>query len=265
MKQYIVLIVVGIIAGNITGLIGASGVSVIVPAIVFLGYLPSQAIGASLFIDTVASLIVAWTYYQNKHVKIKESIGIAVGSVLGAQVGSLISPKIPALGLNSAFSVFLLLSAAIFWFRGKYGIQKAKSIEERHTKISSFLHDNRKPLGWALGFLTGITSGILGTSGGLMILLILVILMRYEMHEAIGTSTLIMAFTAASGAIGHALSSDLPIGVAMIGAIGTVIGGRIAAKYANRISEKVLCRIAAIVFFALSAAMFMINKRFIVL
>lgn len=262
MRKYILILLVGIVAGNITGIIGASGVSVVVPAIVLLGYSPSKAIGASLFVDTIASLIVSWTYYQHKNLVVKQGIWIAVGSVAGAQVGSLLSPIIPEIGLNSAFSVFLLLSAGIFWIRGKYGLVLTAKASRKYEKIIGFLQRKARIFGLLLGLLTGITSGILGTGGGVMILLILVIIMRFSMHEGIGTSTLIMAFTAGSAAIGHWVTGDLPFDIAVAGSVGTIVGGRLAAKYANKVSEKVLCMAATIVFVGLAIAMIVINKRF---
>jgi len=57
-----------------------------------------------------------------------------------------------------------------------------------------------------------------------MILLILVFLLEYSMHEGVGTSTFIMAFTAASGAIGHAFTGNLPLEAAVLSGLGTVIG-----------------------------------------
>jgi uncharacterized membrane protein YfcA len=259
---YFIIFLIGIVAGNVTGIIGASGVAVVVPAFVLLGYAPSKAIGASLFIDTIASLIVSWTYYQNKNLVIKKAIWIAVGSMIGAQIGSLLSPFIPDMGLNSAFSAFLFISAAIFWLRGKYGMLPTENEGRRYFKIIKYLQKNEKFFGILLGFLTGIMSGIIGTGGGVMILLILVIIMGFTMHEGIGTSTLIMAFTAGSGAIGHALSSDLPIDVAIIGSIGTIVGGRIAAKFANKIDDKILSKVAVGLFIVLGISMLIITRKF---
>jgi len=83
----------------------------------------------------------------------------------------------------------------------------------------------------------------------------LVFVMQYRLHEGIGTSTLIMAVTAASGAAGHALSSDLPLKAALLGAAGTLIGGRLAAVFANRVGEKLLSRVVAGVFVVLAVVM----------
>jgi len=76
---------------------------VIVPGLVMLGYGAADAIGASLFADTVASLVVSWTYYQAGNVNLRQGWWIAVGSILGAQVGSYISPHIAESSLGGSF------------------------------------------------------------------------------------------------------------------------------------------------------------------
>jgi uncharacterized membrane protein YfcA len=257
--EYLLVLLIGCVAGIVTGLIGASGVMVVVPALALLGYSTSDAIGASLFIDTVASLVVAWTYYQNKHLNLKQGIWITIGSVTGAQIGSLISPSIPDVGLSSAFSIFLVITALIFWFRGARGVTpdlKSDDSAAPESRVLKLLRSNVIVSGLLLGVLVGIVTGLLGAGGGVMILLILVFIMQYEMHEGIGTSTLIMAFTAASGAIGHAVSSSLPLQAAIYGAVGTVIGGRFAARFANRVNESVLSKVVGGVFAVLAVVMF---------
>lgn len=282
--EYVLILLIGCVAGVVTGLIGASGVMIVVPALVVLGYSVPDAIGASLFINTVAALIVAWTFYQNGNLNLKQGIWIAAGSVVGAQVGSFIAPSIPDVGLGSAFSIFLLISAVTFLIKGiKTETSKTNvlasfdttdnqpsfddtnpttqpSSDDTNTAtqmsfILRLLRDNVILSGLLLGFLVGILCGLIGAGGGVMILLILVFIMQYSLHEGIGTSTLIMAFTAASGTIGHALTSNLPLNASLIGSAGTIVGGRFAARFANKINEKALSMVVGGLFVVLAIAM----------
>ncbi|MCP5452547.1 MAG: sulfite exporter TauE/SafE family protein [Spirochaetaceae bacterium] len=266
--NHLILIAIGVVAGALTGLIGASGVMLVVPAFVMLGIATSDAIGASLFIDAVASLVVAWTYYQNKNLVLRDGIWISIGAVAGAQVGSLLSPLVPEVGLSNSFSVFLLVSGFAFWFKGSHSLIKldgrdedAEQGDDGDPAFLVRLRAHPAASGLCLGLLVGVISGLLGAGGGIMILLILLFVMRFTLHEGIGTSTLIMAFTAASGAAGHALSSNLPMRPALLGAVGTVVGGRLAARYANRVDEKVLSKVVAVLFVALGVAMLLIERR----
>jgi len=174
-----------------------------------LGYGAADAIGASLFADTMASLVVSWTYYKAGNLNLKQGWWIALGSIAGAQLGSFISPHISEGGLGSSFGIFLLLTAVIFLIRGYRKVPAIPNADEQsQNQPNAFVRLLRRNVvvsGLILGFLVGIISGLLGAGGGVMILLILVFLLEYSMHEGVGTSTFIMAFTAASGAIGMLL------------------------------------------------------------
>jgi len=223
-----------------------------------LGYGAADAIGASLFADTVASLVVSWTYYQAGNVNLSQGWWIAVGSVLGAQVGSFISPHIAESSLGGSFGIFLIITAVIFALRGMGTVIPVNGQPVAKGEPNKFLKALRKNVvlsSLILGFLVGIISGLLGAGGGVMILLILVFLLEYSMHEGVGTSTFIMAFTAASGAIGHAFTGNLPLGAAVLSGLGTVIGGRFAARFANRVNEKVLSYIVGAIFGILGVTM----------
>ncbi len=272
-----VTLLIGFAAGIVTGLIGASGVMVIVPGLTMLGHPAADAIGASLFADTLASLVVAWTYYRNGNLNLKQGWWIAVGSVLGAQLGSIVSPYIPDAGLGNSFGIFLILTAAIFWLRsrkkavpadeeraaGEREEKDAEDLEEhigeesaqKENVVLRILRKNVVISSLVLGMLVGVVSGLMGAGGGVAILLILVFVLKYKMHEGVGTSTLIMAFTAASGALGHAVTGNLPIMAALYSALGTVVGGRISARYANKVNEATLSRIVGAIFCILGIMM----------
>ncbi|MBS7270322.1 MAG: sulfite exporter TauE/SafE family protein, partial [Candidatus Freyarchaeota archaeon] len=72
---------------------------------------------------------------------------------------------------------------------------------------------------------------------------------------AIGTSTLIMAITATSGAIGYSLNGNINLIIAVIVGAGTILGGRVGAIYANRATEETLAKIVGIIFMVLGVAM----------
>ncbi|MBS7280977.1 MAG: sulfite exporter TauE/SafE family protein, partial [Candidatus Freyarchaeota archaeon] len=70
---------------------------------------------------------------------------------------------------------------------------------------------------------------VLGAGGGVMFLLVLIFVLKYPIHGAIGTSTLIMAITATSGAIGYSLNGNINLIIAVIVGAGTILGGRVGA------------------------------------
>jgi uncharacterized membrane protein YfcA len=258
------LIAVGLCSGGVTGLIGASGVLIVVPALTLLFGLPIHtAIGTSLAVDVIASTIVSIVYYEMGNVELRSGIGLALGAVIGAQVGSRIAKYIPSTNLGRGFGIFLvIIGAGRLSGKGLIGLlssqHTAKSVD---AKKGLGLNDSIKvgpkqvAVSLVLGFLLGIISGIFGAGGGIMFLLTLIVLLKYPLHKAVGTSTLMMALTALSGAIGYALNGYVsPLAFVLVGT-GTVVGGRISAVYANKVPEASLSKIIGIVFIALGIIM----------
>ena len=92
-----------------------------------------------------------------------------------------------------------------------------------------------------------------------MFLLVLMIVLKFPTHMAIGTSSLIMAITAASGTLGYALHGNVDFSTGIILTVAAIIGGLLSARLANKVSEKVLTRIVGAVFAALGIAMIFLH------
>ena len=251
MFQYVMILLIGSFAGIMTGLLGASGVMAVVPGMLLLGYSAPQAIGTSLAVDLTASLAVSWTYHRHGRVNLRQGLWIAAAAVLGAQVGSHLSSRVPEIGLSAGFGVVLLGSAVIFWRNGIH--REIGKIQA--TSLARLI--KRRPAAACLiiGLYAGIYSGLFGAGGGMLFLFAL-LLLGYSLHHAIGTSTLIMALTTASGTLGHAMLGNLPyLTVAGI-AGGTVLGSISSARLANRMDERFLGKAIALVLGFLSIAVF---------
>lgn len=251
---YLLAIIIGIITGGITSLIGASGVMIIVPILTMLFKVSVHtAIGTSLFVDVIASLTVAYSYYKNGNIELRSGIWIALTSIIGAQLGALFANSMGEGNLSSSFGVVLVI-AGLSMFRKSY---KEKS--DSSDAISGFFHFKKE---WQrilaaliIGLIIGILSGIFGAGGGVMILLALIIIMSFPLHKAIGTSTLIMAITALSSTIGYAARGKIDLILGSFLAAGAVLGGITGSRYANKVNEKTLQRVVGICFMIMGAVM----------
>jgi hypothetical protein len=258
---YLIYLMIGIAAGVCTGLIGASGVAVTVPAL-------TTAIGTSLAVDVVASIIVSSTFNKYGNLNLRQGMYMAVAAVTGAQIASRLAALVPEIGLGRAFGVLLIINGVMFWRRG---IQKSTAVaceispaannetgevSERTKPSPPVLRDHI--LAVILGLGIGTISGFLGAGGGIMILMVLVFVLHYPVHVAIGTSTLIMAFTAASAALGYAWNGYISLPVLIFAGIGTIIGGRSTSAFANKLSEEMLGKAAGILFVVIGVGMFFI-------
>ena len=232
---YGVLIIIGLITGGITSLVGASAVTLIVPTLSMLFHVDVHTpIGTSLFVDIVTSIVVSYNYYRKGHVELKSGLWIAVASIIGAQIGATIANQTKGVTLSGLFGVLLI-------FSGISQLRKAKKGNQKPQKQINFKHQWTESLTAVLiGIVIGIISGIFGAGGGVMILLALVIILGYPMHTAVGTSTLIMAITALSSDVGYFTHGHINFLYGILLAIGAVIGGMLGSKYANKINDQKL-------------------------
>ena len=93
------------------------------------------------------------------------------------------------------------------------------------------------------GGLIGFICGFIGAGGGMMLLLILTSVLRYELKTAIGTSVFIMTFTALTGGVSNFIIGGMPdLVILFLCILFTLLGARLSAQFANRASEVVLIR-----------------------
>jgi hypothetical protein len=80
-SEIIIILLIGAGAGVFTGIMGGSGVVVVVPMLtLFLSFPVHTAIGTSLLINIVAALVTSFIYYRHQNLYIKPALWIALGS-----------------------------------------------------------------------------------------------------------------------------------------------------------------------------------------
>ena len=92
-QTIILVIIVGLIAGILSGLVGVGGGIIIVPALVFiLGFSQHQAQGTSLGILLLpAGIFAVLNYYKQGYIDLKVVLILFVGFLIGGFFGSKIS------------------------------------------------------------------------------------------------------------------------------------------------------------------------------
>lgn len=251
----VAILLIGACAGVVTGIMGASGVMVVVPALTLaLGFRIQIAIGTSLLINVIAALVTSYIYYRHSNIYVKPALWIALGSVAGAQAGSVLADMIPPVTMNNLFGLFLIPVGIMLWKRGTHS--NINPTKNRLSEDSLIVESHKSKLSaLGLGVLVGIMCGLFGAGGGIMILLILVFVLHYPLHLAVGTSSLIMAITATSGTVGYVLQGNIDIYAALIASVPTVLAAGLGARIANRVSEIMLGKIIGVIFVILGIAM----------
>ena len=114
----LIFLVIGVLAGILSGVFGIGGGVVIVPAlIVIAGLTPLAATGTSLgALLLPVGALGAWEYYRRGDLRISASLWIALGLFFGAWIGAKLAHHLTPNQLRRAFAVFLVLVAGRMWF-----------------------------------------------------------------------------------------------------------------------------------------------------
>jgi uncharacterized membrane protein YfcA len=132
-QMWIILILIGVASGMLSGFVGVGGGLIIVPALVlFLEFSQKMAQGTSLAILLLpVGILAVMEYYKHGYIDIKIALIISAGFVVGGFFGSRIALVLPQDTIKKIFAVFMLIVAIKMLFFDK------KSIEKESSAISS--------------------------------------------------------------------------------------------------------------------------------
>lgn len=108
------VLVDGLVVGAVTGLVGAGGGFLVVPALVLLGGLDMRrAVGTSLLVIAMKSFAGYLGHASHVSIDVPLTAIVAASAVLGSLVGSALTTRIPASALRQGFAVFVLIMGAL--------------------------------------------------------------------------------------------------------------------------------------------------------
>jgi uncharacterized protein len=113
MVNILLYLLLGLVAGSLSGLIGIGGGVIIVPALaLFFGMSQHQAQGTTLaLLVPPVGLLAALTYYRQGYVDLKIAAFICIGFFLGGFLGAKLAIGLSNIILEKVFGVALLLIA----------------------------------------------------------------------------------------------------------------------------------------------------------
>ena len=109
--------------------------------------------------------------------------------IVGAVAGAAVSTHAPGNLMESLFGLLLLFSGASMLV--SIVPSGAEDRKERHTHL----------ILW--GFVFGSVSGLFGVGGGIVMVPVMVTVMRFSVHEVIGTSTALMLSSSIGGVMSY--------------------------------------------------------------
>lgn len=243
-EYYIGLILIGVVAGFASGLLGVGGGFLIVPFQYFLlkyiGVSPDFAmlisLGTSLAIIIPTASSGAYKHSQKLDNIIEPGIKLGIFGIIGSFCGGFVASMLSSHILEIIFGVLLLFIAI-------------RNIISKDKKENKAKFDFNFITIMLTGLFVGFFSGLLGIGGGIFLIVILTMLLGFPMIRAIGTSSVFISLTAIGGTISYIISgwgvNTFPFSLGYVSIINFILIAcfsvplaQIGAKYAHKLPEK---------------------------
>ena len=260
-ENIIILLATGAVSGFAGGMLGLGGAFLMTP-MQFMVYtrmgLPEDvailtAFGTSLLVVLMTAINGAWRHHREKAVSWRVAIIMGGSGLLFSLGGATLAVYIPGAALKITFGVIALFGCI------------RMLIATRERTEAEPVNNPWLWVAWAIP--VGLLSGILGVGGGVLMIPILVIALRFKMHNAVANSLAIMIFMSIGGIIGYIVNGigvagrpDYSIGYINIPswallAIPSAIMAQVGAMTAHKMPRKLLMYLFIVIMFYMGLKM----------
>ncbi len=207
----IILILVGIMVGTLSGFFGIGGGMILIPVLMVLGIDIKTAIGISIIQMVFSSIYGSYLNYKKGSLVVGEGIWVGVGGFFGGLIGAYVSVLVSASILE-----YLFLSLLIFAI---YRLFSAKVKDDNEVKSL-----DSKVL-FVVGTVIGIFAISLGVGGSIMLTPILAGFLHYPIKKAVSAGLFFVAFSSIAGLVSHLsvghidLEKGLYVAIASLGGV----------------------------------------------
>ena len=292
---FIASIVVGVVAGLITGCIGAGGGFIIAPALMSAGVKGILAVGTDLFHIFAKAIMGSVLHRKLGNISISLAVTFLVGSIGGATVGGYINRTLYEINPVLSDAFITTVYVFILGFLGFYGmadyfksrkvvVAPAKAAKTPPTAVMEdmtglarkiqavtlppMIHfdEGVVPGGRKIsavflvlsGFIVGIAAAIMGVGGGFLTFPIFVYVLGVSASTTVGTDILQIVFTAGYAGISqYAIYGFIFYTLAMGMLLGSLLGIQIGT-----LVTKVVSGVTIRGFFALAVTSAFVNRVF---
>ena len=234
----IIMLLIGIFGGFISGLVGIGGAIIIYPMLLLLpplvglptysAYIASGLTSSQVFFSTLSGSFKA---YKNKDFSrtlvLNMGSGMIIGSILGAILANLINGQF----VNMVYIIIALLALILMF------IKVAPSTS--HIKFNRLLLIT-------IGGIIGLVSGIVGAGGAFIIIPVLLVIFKLPMNTVV-TNSIVIAFISSIGAfIIKLLQGYIPVNSAIPLILGSILFTPLGMKIGQKIPDYIQKMIVSI-------------------
>ena len=224
-------------ASFVLTMVGLGGGLIFSPLFILLQFPIHTAVSASLFLNGIAAISAAITYFRKKMVDVKIGLPLIISSSLFAPLGAYATSKVNLQLFTAILAVVILLAAVRMIF--------SKKVESEGKEIATAY----KIMGGAvIGMVIGFVAGLLGIGGGVFIVPLLIYVLGVPTKTAAATSIFIVVFSSFSGFIAHVSIAVPDWRFILMAALFSFTGGQLGSRImAEKLKSRTIRRIFGVV------------------
>ncbi|MBP3655966.1 MAG: TSUP family transporter [Clostridia bacterium] len=251
-------------AGVGTGLAGLSAATVMVPVMLVL--CPSfagetgayHATAIALASDILGSAFTSAIYIRHRNIDLRRG-GVMMACIITMCIAGSIAAWYAGNVVLGTFSLFLCVGIGIRFLlkpdtQREHTVKKGARLDLKGLAISLFF-----------GLTIGFGTGFVGSGGGMMMLVVFTAFLGMERKSAVGTSTLIMTFTALIAFVSHAMVDPAIVfekgDILLLCIVVESAASIVSARFANRVNSRIVGLVTGAVLTVLGVAMLAIHYR----
>ena len=267
----------GLLIGVALGALGGGGSILAVPALVYIvGLEPKPAVTTSLVIVGVTAVGGMLGHLRAGRVHVGAGLWFGLAGVAGSLLGSRLNRAVDPQVLLIAFSGVMVVAAWRMWVSARSqerALAKAPRSGAASTLSVEFItpdplfatpaptHTTRSPRDTislvagvvAAGTVVGFMTGFFGVGGGFIIVPALVLVLRFDMPIAVGTSLLVIAINSGTALATRLATTGVDWRVAVPFTLAGLVGALGGTHLASRAPSSTLVRWFAALLVAVAA------------
>ncbi len=219
MAEIIELVVLGAAVGTLSGFFGIGGGTILVPALLMIGFDMKSAVGISVMQMVFSSIYGSYLNLKKGTLDVKMVLMIGLGGFTGALSSNLIVSTLSAVTLEWIFLGFVLFAMArMFMHTPDHTVAPKKA----HPVLLFFI-----------GAVLGAFSISIGVGGSLLLVPILAGFLHFPLKNAISAGLFFVVFSSVSGFISLSLGGHIDYFHGVLIGIASMAGvfGGIALKH----------------------------------
>jgi len=233
MAEIIELVFLGIGVGALSGFFGIGGGTILVPALLFIGFGMKTAVGISVVQMVFSSIYGSYLNLKKGTLDVKMVLAIGVGGFAGALMSSLIVSALSSRTLEWIFMGFVLFAL------GRMFMHTADHTPQEMRKAHPALL-------FAIGMMLGAFSISIGVGGSILLVPILAGFLHVPLKNAISAGLFFVVFSSVSGLISLSLGGYIDYYHGIIIGIASMAGvfGGIWLKHVVSVTQHKILMIA---------------------